>query len=114
MAPIVAVIAATSELEVVSMTEMGVALTMRAPPSVDYDSVARLALIVEAEAGVARAKAVLIIEAEAGVARAKAVVLAASKDVVIDDDDASKKCKEAGGAQDSINDDDNDDEDDDG
>ncbi len=53
-------------------------------------------------------------EAEAGVARAKAVVVAASEDVVIDDDDASKKCKEAGGAQDSIDDnDDNDDDDDD-
>ncbi len=69
MAPIVAVIAETSEMEVAtttemevaSMTEMEVALktemevasTMRAPPSVDYDAAARLALIVEAEAGVA-------------------------------------------------------------
>jgi hypothetical protein len=79
MEPIVTVIAAMSELEVASTTEMEVTSTMRAPPSVDYDSAARLALIVEAEAGVARAKAVLIVEAEAGVARAEAVVVAASE-----------------------------------
>ena len=35
-----------------------------------------LALIVEAEAGVTKAKAVLIVEAKVGVARAKAVVVA--------------------------------------
>ena len=57
MALIVAVIAETSEMEMASTTEMEVASTMRAPPSVDYDAAARLALIVEAKAGVARAKA---------------------------------------------------------
>ena len=57
MAPIVAVIAETSEMEVALTTKMEVASTMRAQPSMDYDAVARLALIVEAEAGVARVKA---------------------------------------------------------
>jgi type II secretory pathway pseudopilin PulG len=57
MALIVAVIAETSEMEMASTTEMEVASTMRAPPSVDYDAAARLALIVVAKAGVARAKA---------------------------------------------------------
>ncbi len=58
----------------------------------DYDSAARLALIVEAKAGVARAKMVMV---------------AVAKDYV------SNKCKEARGAQDSINDDDDDDDNDD-
>jgi hypothetical protein len=46
-------VASTTEMEVASKTEMEVASTMRAPPSVDYDAAARLALIVEAEVGVA-------------------------------------------------------------
>ena len=59
----------------------------------DYDAAARLALIVEAEGGMASAKAV------------------EEEDVlVINDVDASKKCKEAGGAQDSIDVDDDDDD----
>ena len=52
MAPIVVVIAVTSET-MASTTETEVASTMRALSSVDYDAAARLALIVEAEAGVA-------------------------------------------------------------
>ena len=61
--------------------------------AVDYDAAARLALIVEAEVGMASAKAV------------------EEEDVlVINDVDASKKCKEAGGAQDSIDVDDDDDD----
>ena len=50
MAPIVVVIAATSET-MASTTEMEVTSTMRAPPSVDYDAAARLTSV-DAEAGV--------------------------------------------------------------
>ncbi len=50
MAPIVAVIAATSETKALA-TETEVASKMRALPFVDYDASARLALIIEAEAG---------------------------------------------------------------
>ena len=44
-------------LEDVVINNNDAASMMRAPPSVDYDVAARLALIVEADAGVARAKA---------------------------------------------------------
>jgi hypothetical protein len=54
--------------------------------------------------------AIARMEAEVGVARAKAVEEDEAEILVINDVDASKKCKEAGGAQDSI--DDNDDDDD--
>jgi hypothetical protein len=65
MAPIVAVIAATSET-MASTTETDVALTIRALSSVDYDAVARLTLIVEAESSMARMKERLDIKRVAG------------------------------------------------
>ena len=52
MAPIVAVIAATSEASTTTET----ALTIRALSSVDYDAAARLTLIFEAELSMARMK----------------------------------------------------------
>jgi hypothetical protein len=51
MAPIVAVIAATSETMASTTETTEVASTMRALLSVDYDAAARLALIVEADQG---------------------------------------------------------------